>query len=265
MEQLVNEMNVKKWDGFSELYHNCRPIPPDVITKIILTWLKREPKIVVDIGSGTGLSTKIWDGIAKKIIGIEPNDDMRATAERFSKSNNIIYKKGFSNDTSLPSDYADIITVATAFHWMDVDSTLIEIHRILKDGGIFAIYVSGYPSIMDWMVDKAFRELSDKCADISYSQKKSAKHNIRDGISYLEKIKHFGKFKYSKEAACHSEEKCTYQRLMDLTLTQGSINDALKINPSLNKQINEFSDLIKTRCGAEFNIIFSYKVWITIK
>jgi len=265
MDKKVNEINIERWTGFSALYHQCRPIPPPIIPKMILAWLNHRPEVVVDIGSGTGLSTIIWDGIAKKIIGIEPNDDMRTTAEKHIYSPNIAYQKGVSNETGLPSDYADVITIATAFHWMDIESTLTEVHRVLKDGGVFAVFVGGYPSVVDWMVEKAYRELSDKCAAVSYSQKKAATHNARNGISYIDQIKESGKFRYTKETACHSEEKCTHQRLMDLTLTQGSIHNALQVNPSLQKDMDNFSALLQTRCGGEFDVVFSYRVWLAIK
>jgi len=261
----TNEVNIKRWNGFSELYHNCRPVPPAIIPKMILSWLKRRPDTVVDIGSGTGLSTIIWDGIAESVIGIEPNGDMRATAEKHVKAPGIIFQKGLSNETNLPSGCADVVTIATAFHWMDIDSTLAEVQRILKPGGVFAVFVGGYPSIIDWAVEKAYRDLSDKCAAISYSQAKPATHNGRKGISYLDAIQASGIFAYAKETACHHEESCTRQRLMDLTLTQGSIQNARTIEPSLQQDINAFSTLVQARCGEEFNVIFSYRLWIAVK
>jgi|GEM_PF-3862111 len=40
---------------------------------------------------------------------------MRAIAEESAKGN-IVFTKGFSNDTGLPDSYADVITVSQAFH-----------------------------------------------------------------------------------------------------------------------------------------------------
>ena len=114
----------------------------------------------------------------------------------------------------------------------------------MKDGGIFAVFVGGYPSVVDWRVEEAYSELSDKCAAVSYAQTKSASHNARNGISYIEAIQASGRFQYVKETACHSGETCTRQRLVELTLTQGSIHNALQADPSLQKDMAEFSDLI---------------------
>ncbi|MDR2183802.1 MAG: class I SAM-dependent methyltransferase, partial [Clostridiales bacterium] len=102
MQKIVHEKNYELWSGVSGTYHDNRPVPPQVIIKIILSWLKKEPEIVVDVGCGTGLSAIIWKDIAAKIIGIEPNDDMRTIAEKNVSCDSIAFSKGVSNETNLP-------------------------------------------------------------------------------------------------------------------------------------------------------------------
>ena len=264
MQKIVHAKNFEQWSGLTETYHNSRPVPPETIKKIILSWLRREPDVVVDVGCGTGLSTTVWDGVAKSVIGIEPNDDMRATAEKYTASDSIVYKKAVSNETGLPSDYADIITVSQAFHWMDIDSTLDEFYRILRKGGVLAIYDCELSPIIDWEIEKAYDELRAKCFDISYSRENPPVHN--DKSSYKTRIRAFGKFRYSREATCHSVEKCTPQRVANFALTQGGIiNDALEIDATIQKDIDGFSDLVKMRCANEFDIISSYKMVLAVK
>lgn len=161
MGKVVHAKNFEQWSVVSDTYHTIRPTPPEAVVKIILSWLGKEPDTVVDVGCGTGLSTGIWKDAASNIIGIEPNSDMRAIAEKHMGSDHIIFKNGVSNETNLPSDYADIITVSQAFHWMDIDSSLSEFYRVLKKGGILAIYDAAWP-IVDWEVDKAVIELREK-------------------------------------------------------------------------------------------------------
>src|SRR6476660_7379924 len=74
--------NLERFSGFAALYDRYRPQAPVVLVDI-LTQLAHAspPKLVVDIGSGTGISTVLWGDRAEAIIGIEPNADMRAQAE----------------------------------------------------------------------------------------------------------------------------------------------------------------------------------------
>ena len=263
MSKTVNENNIIRFSGFSDLYHTSRPAPPEILLKIILTYLKRDPGTVVDIGSGTGISTVIWKDIARRIIGIEPNDDMRETAQSNSKPENISYQKGFSHQTNLPPDFADVVTISQAFHWMDIDSTLTEVYRILKSDGVFAVYDCDWPPVIDWVVEKAYRELKNKCDDICNTQKEHAVRN--DKNSYISRINAFGKFRFSREVVLHSLEKCTPERMFGFAISQGSMQDALKIDKSIQKDIDDFQDLVNTRCSGEFDIVFSYRLRLAIK
>ena len=73
--------NLCRFSGFADEYDQYCPQPPAVIPEI-LTCLAGEtrPKLVVDLGSGTGLSTHIWAGRADEVIGVEPDPDMRRQA-----------------------------------------------------------------------------------------------------------------------------------------------------------------------------------------
>jgi len=266
MEKIVDK-NFEQWSGLSDEYHNSRPMPPKIIVKIILSWLQKEPDTIIDIGCGTGLSTIIWNDFAKNIIGIEPNNDMRTTAEKNAGSNRIEFKKGVSNETNLPSECADIITVSQAFHWMDIDSTLTEFYRVLKKGGVLALYDFVLPPIMGWEIEKAYLNLRQKCSKIIYSQEDPPIHN--DKSTYNDRIKLFGKFRHSREVECHSEIEYTPQKLMDLIVDISNLKLAMKIDATFRKGVDELYysiyDLVRARYIGDNAIIFPYRIVIAIK
>jgi len=264
MEKIVNEKNIEQWRGMADIYHDARPaIPGEIITKIILLLFRKEPDTVVDVGSGTGRSTIIWENIVPNIIGIEPNDDMRTTAEKNTNSDRIVFKKGVSNETNLSSDCADIITISQAFHWVDINSSLVEFYRVLKKDGILAIYDFELSPVIDWEIEKAYLDLTAKCSEIYYSQKNPASRN--DKSTYHDKIKSFGKFRYSKEVTCHSVEKFTPQRLLEFALETSNALFVMKIDATIKKDIDDFYDLVKAKYSGEFEVIFSYKILLAIK
>jgi len=105
--------------------------------------------------------------------------------------------------------------------------------------------------------------LRDKSSQIYYSQKNPPLHN--DKSTYNNRIKTFGKFKFSREVSCHSVEKWTIQKLMGFTLSTSNAPYAMEIDASIKQDIDEFFNLAKTKCGSEFEIIFPYAMVIAVK
>src|SRR5215208_3354063 len=73
--------------GFAERYDRYRPRPPLAVLDLLppLAGVDR-PRLVVDLGSGTGLSTRFWAERAEEVVGVEPNARMRAFAEQVTEA-----------------------------------------------------------------------------------------------------------------------------------------------------------------------------------
>jgi ubiquinone/menaquinone biosynthesis C-methylase UbiE len=159
----LNRNNIERFNGFSVLYDCNRPSAPNEVVKILTTYLQDKPKLVVDVGCGTGLSTFIWFGEAEKVIGVEPNDDMREVAsskwEAAQKPSGLKFEKALSHQLGLPNETADIITCSQSFHWMEPQSTLKEFARVLRPKGIFAAYDCDWPPTCDWRLDDHYMKL----------------------------------------------------------------------------------------------------------
>jgi ubiquinone/menaquinone biosynthesis C-methylase UbiE len=142
------------WTGKASSYNRVRPTPPPALLDLLTQLIGMlHPALVVDLGSGTGLSTVIWGERAGQVIGIEPNADMRAQAIRkiahHPYAAHIEYREGVAHQTGLPDECADIVTCAQSLHWMEPTSTLAEIARILRPGGLFAAYDYDWPPALN--------------------------------------------------------------------------------------------------------------------
>jgi len=92
--------------------------------------------IVADIGSGTGILSELLLRSGYKVYGIEPNTDMRKTAEQLlCNYENFISVNGTAENTTLSGESVNVITAGQAFHWFDVEKAKIEFKRILKPLG----------------------------------------------------------------------------------------------------------------------------------
>lgn len=258
---MTNE-NANRYGAFAELYNLNRPVPPKIIIDIIQMYSASKPGLVADIGSGTGLSTFIWRDMAPKIVGIEPDDKMREIAEGLITSDDISFQKGFSHDTGLESESADVVTISQALHWMDIDRTFDEVYRILAPDGVFAVYDCAPPSV-DWVVEKEFNLLRAKCDRIALKKGNAPVRNHKS--TCIDVFRTYGKFRFVKEINCHSVEACTRERLLGIALSQGNIQQALKMDRKAKEAVDRFYDVVKTRCEERFEIVYSYNLRLAIK
>jgi SAM-dependent methyltransferase len=220
--------SISRYSGsFPETYDRYRPRPPvELVDLLSLLSQSTRPRLVVDLGSGTGLSTRVWHGRADRVIGVEPNPDMRRVAERAATALQppalLEYRAGLSTDTGLPDACADVVTCSQSFHWMEPVGTLAEVARILRSGGVFAAYDYDWPPTIQWQVEVAFRSLHRRLKELE------AAHGIREELSnwpkqqHLERMRASGHFRFVNEIFLHHVEHGDTERLLGLAMSHAS-------------------------------------------
>jgi SAM-dependent methyltransferase len=210
------------WTGVAGAYDRARPSPPpallDLLTRLIRT---PRPALVVDLGSGTGLSAALWGERADRVIGIEPNADMRREAVRklgrHSDAARVEYRAGVAEETGLPDECADIVTAAQAFHWMEPTATLAEIGRMLRPGGIFAAYDYDWPPAIHWELDRVTLEISERLVALMRERGLASNLKIWPKDRHLERMRESGRFRFTREALLHHVEQGDAARFLELT------------------------------------------------
>ncbi len=130
-------MNENRFDGKSNIYAKYRPSYPIESLDFIFNELGVDStSVIADIGSGTGIFTKLLLERGNTVYAVEPNGDMRAKAEndlcKYAKFHSV---NGSAEKTTLTDNSVDCITVAQAFHWFNVEEFKKECKRILKPQG----------------------------------------------------------------------------------------------------------------------------------
>jgi ubiquinone/menaquinone biosynthesis C-methylase UbiE len=126
--------------GLAGDYARFRPGYAPQVATAILRFLGRDLATVdaADVGAGTGIWSRTLAACGlHSVVAVEPNDDMRAQGIETSKATEIVWHKGSAEATGLPDGSADIVSMASSFHWADFDKACDEFHRILRPGGIF--------------------------------------------------------------------------------------------------------------------------------
>lgn len=112
----------------------------------LLEWLRAAQGVtpawrVADVGAGTGISSKMFLDAGHSVIAVEPNAAMRSAALEWLGGNpKFKAVDGRADATMLADDSIDLVSVAQAFHWFDPAATRREFHRMLRPGGLAAIY-----------------------------------------------------------------------------------------------------------------------------
>lgn len=91
------------------------------------------PVLVADVGCGTGISSEPFLAAGCRVIGIEPNPDMRAAAAQWLKDEPLFEaREGSAEETGLESESVDLYLAGQAFHWFDIAEARAEALRILR-------------------------------------------------------------------------------------------------------------------------------------
>ena len=209
------------WTGKASSYDRARPMPPPALLDLLTQLIHLpHPALVVDLGSGTGLSTAIWGERAEQVIGIEPNADMRKEAvhnvEDHPYAAHIEYREGVAHQTGLPDGCADIVTAAQAFHWMEPTATLAEIARILRPGGLFAAYDYDSPPALHWELDRLAQEVGSRLVELVWERGFAHTLKIWPKDKHLDRMRESGHFRFTREVCLHHIEQGDAARFLEM-------------------------------------------------
>lgn len=132
---------VERFSNRVENYVKYRPSYPKEMLDVFRDEMNlQKDSVFADIGSGTGISSKIFLENGNTVFGVEPNKAMREAAEVFLKD----FPKfesvdGTAENTNLTDNSVDFVIAAQAFHWFDWEKTRAEFKRILRANGFVAL------------------------------------------------------------------------------------------------------------------------------
>tara|TARA_B100000989_G_C19435282_1_gene424847 strand:+ start:33 stop:797 length:765 start_codon:yes stop_codon:yes gene_type:complete len=132
-----------KYGDFSALaknYDKFRPSYSNKIPYILLKYFTKKP-LYCDIASGTGIFASLCaeNNLRPNFI-VEPNPFMISYAKKNLKSiANIKYFQNNAESINLRNNTVNLISIASAFHWFNFNSSLNEFNRILKHKGVICL------------------------------------------------------------------------------------------------------------------------------
>jgi SAM-dependent methyltransferase len=247
---------------FAADYDRHRPRPPAALLELLpqLAGVDR-PQLVVDLGSGSGLSTRFWAGAAAEVVGVEMNDAMREFAEQATTAPNVRYVSGLAHETGLPDGSADLVTAAQSLQWMELDRVVPEIARILRHGGVFCAYNYFRLQTPDWDSTMAFDGYHGPLGALV--RERGLERPVLPAEP--EKLGAGRHFRIVRDTVLHSVEEGDGERLLGFALSEGNVRVLLEEGVS-EEEIG--IDRLRRACAEVREPVpwwVGYRVWLCLK
>lgn len=131
------------FSGHASGYAAARPTYPDAL----FSWLgitAPANDMVWDVGCGNGQASVALARVFDRVFATDASKQQITNAE---PAENVEYFVAPAEDCPLPDASCDAVTVAQAAHWFDIDAFYQEADRVLKPGGLMAIWCYGIHSV----------------------------------------------------------------------------------------------------------------------
>ena len=260
--------------GYAAHYDATRPALPVEGIQVLYNYARLDhPRLVVDLGAGTGLSTRPWAAYARAVIGIEPNLAMIDQARAHPESpTHVSYREAFAHDTGLEEESADAVVCHQALHWMEPGPTLAEVARLLPSGGAFAAYRHPVmPALLDWRADRALQAFERNAKAIRPSPgEPPVPSNVQqrwppDG--HEGRLVESGHFRHVRELRFAHRSWGTVDDLVAYCLSIDGVHRLLAAGrPEIGEQLKALESEVRCAVGEEaFPWLWSYRVWVGIR
>jgi ubiquinone/menaquinone biosynthesis C-methylase UbiE len=129
--------SVSRFSDRAQDYAKYRPHYSMDVVRVLHQACALQPEhVIADVGCGPGMLAEILLKNGNRVIGVEPNIEMRHAGERYlAEYANFNMIDGSAEQTTLPDASVDFVVAGQAFHWFRPQLARMEFVRILKPGG----------------------------------------------------------------------------------------------------------------------------------
>ncbi len=125
-------------------YSAFRPEYPSKLYERILAAAPPERRDrAMDLGAGTGISTRPLCRWFREVIAVDPDAEMAKGLSGLA--DNIVVRTATAEECIQEPGTVDLVASGTAFHWMDGPHVLSNIDCWLREGGALAIFSYRFP------------------------------------------------------------------------------------------------------------------------
>jgi SAM-dependent methyltransferase len=145
------------FDPLSVIYPDCRPSYPDSLFRDLVRLAARR-RLAFDAASGTGQSALRLASWFDTVVAVDQSPGQIREAKKRGHPANVDFRQARAEASGLENDSVDLVTCAQAVHWLSLDEFYGELERVLRRGGVFAVWGFTVPRVSG-PIDRFVREL----------------------------------------------------------------------------------------------------------
>lgn len=144
------------FSGHAAGYAQSRPSYPEALFAWLAAQCARRA-LAWDAGCGNGQAARALASHFARVVGTDPSAEQIAQA---APAPNLEYRVEAAEQPTFADAGVDLVTVAQALHWFELERFYAAVRRVAAPGGLLAAWSYGLSNV-DAAVDAAFRHLYD--------------------------------------------------------------------------------------------------------
>lgn len=235
--------------GQARHYARARPGYPDALIDGLMRQLDvHDGALAVDVGAGTGISSRLLARHGLRVIAVEPNATMRAEA---AADANVSWQDGSFEATGLADACADWVVAAQAFHWARPERALPELRRILKADRWFTAFWNDRDTEASPLLAETLRIIHSIVPD--YEER----YRLRDWARELQST---GDFSGVRALELTHAVRMSRERFLDLWRSHNRLN-ATAGPERFMKIMSELQRMVARAEPGEFEVPYVCRAW----
>jgi SAM-dependent methyltransferase len=131
------------FSGHAADYAQFRPRYPQALFTYLAS-LAPATGLAWDCATGNGQAAVALASRFERVIATDASAAQIESAEPYER---VEYRVAPAEGSRLGADTVDLITVAQALHWFDIAGFFVEAQRVLKPGGVVAVWAYGFLAV----------------------------------------------------------------------------------------------------------------------
>lgn len=133
------------FSAHAETYASARPTYPEQLFEFLAAQCNHHD-LAWDCATGNGQAAR---ALARHFDQVIASDGSAEQIEQAEPASNIDYRQHAAEDSFLEPDSIDLVSVAQALHWFDLDAFFANVQQCLKPDGALAVWSYGIHTIDD--------------------------------------------------------------------------------------------------------------------